>query len=194
VNSALPAGHQHDEDVRALAQCADKDAAGLELLYRRHAGACLLLAGRVLRDPAKAEESVQEAFLELWRTASRYDAGQCAPRSWLLMLTHHKVVDRIRYEQRRPCVPIEWACDAVDGGVGPEQAAVESLSAQPLHHALAKLPVRQREAIVLAYWGGYTQREIARRTGAPLGTVKTRMRNGMLRLGAVLQGATGEPP
>lgn len=144
------------------------------------------MARRILRDPDKAEDAVQEAYLDAWRHASRFDPQRCSARSWLLMLTHHKAVDRVRHDARRAAMSLEGVEFEGEPSPGPEGAAFTALLAQPVHEALALLPVVQREALVLAYWGGFTQREVAVLTRSPLGTVKTRTRNGMLTLARML--------
>lgn len=155
-------------------------------LYLQHSAACLLLARRTLRDREKAEDAVQEAFLDAWRHAGRFDPRRASVRSWLLMLTHRKAVDRVRHDALRATVSLELTDDPHDPAPGPEQTAFATLLAAPVQQAMATLPTVQREALVLAYWGGFTQREVAVMTRCPLGTVKTRMRNGMLTLARAL--------
>lgn len=157
------------------------------VLHDEHVGACLALARRVLDDREKAEDVVQEAFLDAWRHADRFDPQRSSMRNWLLMLTHRKAVDRVRHDALRATVslgPTEQICDPARG---PEQLALAALLTEPVHRAMASLPAVQREALVLAYWGGLTQREIAATTRCPIGTVKTRTRNGMLTLARLLR-------
>jgi RNA polymerase sigma-70 factor (ECF subfamily) len=161
-------------------------AEATRLLHDQHVGACLALARRVLGDREKAEDVVQEAFLDAWRHVERFDPQRSSMRSWLLMLTHRKAVDRVRHDALRATVslgPTEQICDPARG---PEQLALAALLTEPVHRAMARLPAVQREALVLAYWGGLTQREIAAATRCPIGTVKTRTRNGMLTLARLL--------
>ena len=176
-----------DADAAAVAACADGDAAALEHLYARYAGACLHHARTVLIDSHHAEDAVQEAFLELWRNADRFDAARCSARSWLLMLTHRRAVDRVRSEQRRQTSLLSDEHDVVDERRGPAEQAVVALIGDHARQALAVLPETKREVLVLAYWGGYTQREIAALTSTPIGTVKTRMRSALMDLGAHLE-------
>ena len=175
-----------DADAAAVTACTHGDGAGLEQLYDRYASACLHHARTVLIDPHHAEDAVQEAYLELWRNADRFDAGRCSARSWLLMLTHRRAVDRVRSEQRRQTCLLAAEHDVADDRRGPAEHAVVALAGDHARRALAALPEPKREVLVLAYWGGYTQREIAALTSTPIGTVKTRMRSALLDLGAQL--------
>lgn len=186
VDVSQPADLTVDVDVSTLLQCGKGCPLASATLYRRHAAACLSLARRILCDRDKAEDAVQEAFLDAWRHAGRFDARRSSVRGWLLMLTHRKAVDRVRHDSLRATVSLDLTDDPRDPARGPEQAALATLLAAPVHQAMAALPVVQREALVLAYWGGFTQSEVAGMTGCPLGTVKTRMRNGMLTLARVL--------
>ena len=171
-----------DVDAETLLRSGQGCPQATATLYRRHSAACLLLAHRTLRDRGKAEDAVQEAFLDAWRHAGRFDPRRASVRSWLLMLTHRKAVDRVRHDALRATVSLELTDDPHDPARGPEQSAFATLLAAPVQQAMASLPAVQREALMLAYWGGFTQREIAVMTRCPLGTVKTRMRNGMRTL------------
>lgn len=189
---AVPYVDEHEREVRTLAQCGQGCPEAAKVLYRQHAGACLMLARRILCDREKAEDAVQEAFLDAWRHAKRFDPQRASVRAWLLMLTHRKAVDRVRHDALRATVSLSSTEDPRDVSRGPEQLAFAALLAEPIHRAMATLPTVQREALVLAYWGGFTQREVAALTLCPLGTVKTRMRNGMLSLGRLLQELSSE--
>ena len=184
--------HDDERDAEHVRACADGSAEALEHLYRRHAVACLSHARSVLVDPHHAEDAVQEAFLDLWRWADRFDAGRATARSWLLMLTHRKAVDRVRSEQRRRTEAPTAVPEQADSRPGPDALAITAMLGRQAQQALAQLTPVKRQAVVLAYWGGYTQREIAGLTDAPLGTVKTRTREAlrdlhtlMVRAGAV---------
>ena len=137
----------------------------------------------MVRDPAQAEEVTQEAFLEIWRTSGRYDPDRGGPLAWLLTITHRKAVDRVRsaeaatrreatYQQQNQ--PVEH--DST------EEAAEASLEAHRVRGALATLTDVQREAVGLAYFGGYTHTEVATMLDLPVGTAKTRIRDGLIRL------------
>lgn len=181
---------RRDADAAAVAACADGDGTALEQLYDRYAAACLRHARAVLIDPHHAEDAVQEAYLELWRNAARFDAGRCSVRGWLLMLTHRRAVDRVRSEQRRQTCLLAAEHDVADERRGPAEQAVVALAGDHARQALATLSPAKREVLVLAYWGGYTQREIAALTSTPIGTVKTRMRSALLDLGTHLEHET----
>lgn len=185
LHSAPPVPHPRAaEDVAAVAACAAGDQRGVEQLYRRHAGSCLRLARSVLVDPQHAEDAVQEAFLDLWRQAGRFDGRRSTVRSWLLLLTHRKAVDRVRREQRRRTDPLAPEHDTPDEQPGPEARALLSSLADQTRTALDTLSPAKREVMLLAYWGGFTQSEIAHLTATPLGTVKTRMRSALTDLGS----------
>ena len=160
----------------------DPDA--LAVLYQRHGAACYRLARRVTANDALAEDAVQEAFVGLWRAPAAYAPGQGSVQNWLLGLTHHKAVDFVRREsaqQRRQNA--QAAQQALDPPASdPAAAAWAGIRAETVRAALSELPEPQRHALALAYFGGYTQREIAQLTSTPLGTVKTRMFTAMRRL------------
>jgi RNA polymerase sigma-70 factor (ECF subfamily) len=169
-------------DAASIADCAAGDPTALDDLYHRHGGACLALARQILRDAHYAEDTVQEVFLHLWRNASAFDGSRSSARTWLMMLTHHRAVDRVRSEQRRAASALGEKDDHPDDRPGPEAQAITALLGERAVSALAVLTADKREALVLAYWGGYTQREIAVMTSTPLGTVKTRTRNALIQL------------
>lgn len=138
---------------------------------------------RVIRNPAQADEVTQEVFLEVWRTASRFDADRGSAMSWLMTIAHRKAVDRVRsaeastkrdtsYHQENQ--PVDHDATA--------EAAHASIEAQRVRTALESLSPMQNEALRLAYFGGYTHTEVAAMLGLPLGTAKTRIRDGLIRL------------
>ncbi len=141
------------------------------------------LAVRIVRDPAQAEEVAQEAFLEIWRTASRFDPAKGSAQAWMLTIVHRKSVDRVRsaeastrrdtsYEQRNQTIEHDSTADA----------AHASIEARRVRNALESLTAVQREALELAYFGGYTHTEVASMLDLPVGTAKTRIRDGLIRL------------
>lgn len=168
-------------DQQELSRAGTGPDLDLERLFQSYGASCYSLAQSILRDTQLAQDAVQEAFLDHWRNRS-FDATRSTHRAWLLMLTHRKAVDRVRHEQRRSCLPLDASADPVSTRRGPDDLAAAALLAPPVRAALSTLPQVQREALTLAYWGGYTQREIAEITQTPIGTVKTRMRNGMISL------------
>lgn len=172
------------EDRLLFRAACSGDPDALDVLLRRHAPACFAVARRILRDEHMAEDAVQDAFLDAWRFLGRCDPTRTTARAWLLMLTHHKAVDRVRAEERRRAraVTDEMLDVLVDDGPGPASAAWQQHRATQVRAALHRLPPAQREVLVLCYFGGLTQREVAARTQAPLGTVKTRAFAGLRRL------------
>lgn len=173
-------------DDGALAECAGGNAAGMETLYRRHSAACLSLARSILVDAHLSEDAVQEAFLQLWRDADQFDTRRSSVRARLMLLTRCKAIDRVRSEERRKTSVLTAGADQPDGRPSPDVQVVLTLVGEHAREALAQLPAPKREAVVLAFWGGYSQPEIAALTNAPLGTVKSRMHDGLRTLGCVL--------
>ena len=166
-----------------LKACGKGDQGAFAELYDAVGSRVFGLAVRVVRDPAQAEEVAQEAFLEIWRSSSRYDADRGSPLGWLLTIVHRKAVDRVRsaeassrrdasYHQQNQ--PVEHDSTA--------EAAHASLEAHRVRTALGSLTSIQREALELAYFGGYTHTEVAAMLDLPVGTAKTRIRDGLIRL------------
>jgi RNA polymerase sigma factor (sigma-70 family) len=174
--------HLSDEALVALVARSDESA--LAELYDRVGGTAYGLAYRVLRDEALSEDAVQEAFLGLWRNAGSFIPERAKASTWILTLVHRRAVDLVRREQRRRAEPIEGAPEPAVGSA--EEAAWLRLDRERVQGALAQLPDQQREAIELAYYGGYTQSELAERLGQPLGTIKSRMFSGLTRLRELL--------
>ncbi|HEU5034781.1 MAG TPA: sigma-70 family RNA polymerase sigma factor [Mycobacteriales bacterium] len=180
------------EDAALLAQVGQGDEAALEALYQRYGGACFALARRILDDHQLAEDVVQQVFLAMWQ-GTGYDPRRGAVSTWLLSVTHHKAVDAVRREgNRRKRLASEQALlEVAAAGPGPEDEAWARLRAERTREALRTLPAEQREVLLLAYYGGYTQREIADMTGLPLGTVKSRTLTAMRRMREHLGGTEG---
>ncbi|MFI6114624.1 ECF RNA polymerase sigma factor SigK [Kitasatospora sp. NPDC051164] len=171
------------EDLRRLLNLAARgDEAAFEALYRAVAGPVYGVAQRTLRSPAHAEEVAQEVLLEVWRTAAAYRPERGSVMTWVLTIAHHRAVDRVRSAQASAERDHRAGSRAPSQDDPPDEQAVRSLERQRVRSALTHLSTAQREAVVLAYYGGYTQREIAHRVGVPLGTVKTRIRDGLIRL------------
>ena len=172
-----------DEALLEQASRAQREANdALATLYDRHQSAAYALALRMTGHSDLAEDVLQEAFLGAWRNAARYSRERGSVRTWLLAIVRHRAIDAIRSRGARPDTRALDAAhpEFVVPDVWPEVA--RRLDREHVVRALADLPEIQREAIELAYFGGLTQTEIAERTGAPLGTVKTRVRNGLLAL------------
>ncbi len=166
-----------------LSATGSGDRAAFGELYDRTAARIFGLVRRVVIDPAQAEEVAQDVFLEVWQTAPRFDASRGSAISWMFTLAHRRAVDRVRSAQsardrdarigaRDLDVPVDSVAEAVEVRLDHERAA----------EALAELSDLQRECVTLAYYGGLTQSEIAERLDVPLGTVKSRMRDGLIRL------------
>jgi RNA polymerase sigma factor (sigma-70 family) len=172
------------QDSQLVALVAEKDAGALEALYDRYGKVSYSLARRIVADEALAQDVVQEVFLSIWRDADRFDAARGTVSTYLLAMTHHRAVDVVRREEnlrrrRTTDEALEFEPDPQPG----VEANVEAAERRDqVRAALAGLPQAQREALALAYFGGYTQREVASLVGVPLGTVKTRMAAGMRKL------------
>jgi RNA polymerase sigma-70 factor (ECF subfamily) len=178
-----------EADRAALARIADGDLDALEELYDRYKTMAYSIAYRITNDTTLAEDVVQDAFLGAWRNAARYLEGRGSVKTWLLSIVHHRAIDAIR--RRRPTTQLPEREDVPPPSltlpdVWAEVAA--GLDAEAVRGALAVLSDVQREAIELAYFGGLTQQEIADRTGTPLGTIKSRMRLGLLAMRRSLTG------
>ncbi|MFL5722126.1 MAG: RNA polymerase sigma factor [Chloroflexota bacterium] len=181
-----------DEADRAvLVRLAEGELDALEDLYDSYKTMAYSIAYRITNDATLAEDVVQEAFLGAWRNASRYVEGRGSVKTWLLSIVHHRAIDAVR--RRRPTTELpdveQPSPDALTlPDVWTEVAA--GLDAATVQRALAVLSDVQREAIELAYFGGLTQQEIADRTATPLGTVKSRMRLGLLAMRRYLEGGS----
>jgi RNA polymerase sigma factor (sigma-70 family) len=178
VTTAGDFAHLSDEAVVALV--ARSDDLALAELYDRFGNLAYATALRTLRDQALAQDAVQDAFLQAWRSASRFHAERGSARVWLLTLVHRRAVDLVRREQRRRTLPEAEAPEARTAGA--DEAVWLQLERTRVQAALAQLPDQQREVLELAYWGGFTQSELAERLAQPLGTIKSRMFAGLARL------------
>jgi RNA polymerase sigma-70 factor, ECF subfamily len=168
---------------RLLALVARGDEQAFAELYQRVAAAVFGLVGKVVRNPSQSEEVTQEVFVELWRTASRFDPARGTARSWIMTCAHRRAVDRVRSSES--AARRDDLAGRRDQG-RPYDEVVEqveaSLEREHVRRGLDALTELQREAVVLAYYGGYTHREISELLGVPSGTVKTRLRDGLIRL------------
>jgi RNA polymerase sigma-70 factor (ECF subfamily) len=183
------AGRESAEEARAdqetVQRMARHDADALVHLYDRHARAIYSFALHIVREQAEAEDVVQEVLSQAWRQAARYDSKRGSVAAWLLTMTRSRAIDRLRNERARP--DSEQADDGqLRGLVDPAEPQDRRLSTRDqmirLRSAMARLPVMQRVVIELAYFGGLSQSEIAERLDEPIGTVKTRVRLGLLKL------------
>jgi RNA polymerase sigma factor (sigma-70 family) len=167
------------------------DQTALGEVYDEYGRRCYALAFRLIGDTGLAEDAVQEALLALWRTPERFDPARGSLATFLLTLTHRRAVDVLRREslQRRGRVSTDDAlAELPSGDRGTDEQAEVALQGAEVRKALNELPAPQREALLLAYFQGYTQREISSITGAPLGTVKTRMLAGVRTMRSHLAG------
>jgi RNA polymerase sigma-70 factor, ECF subfamily len=164
-----------------LAAVARGDHTAFGVLYDASAPAVLGTVRRVLRDPAQSEEVMQEVLLEIWRTAARFDPAAGSATAWITTLAHRRAVDRVRSEQRATDRELRAATATIEYDEVIEAVEV-SLEQQRVRRCLAGLTELQRESVTLAYYGGYSYREVAGLLGVPIGTVKTRMRDGLIRL------------
>jgi RNA polymerase sigma factor (sigma-70 family) len=200
--STRPAPRIEQDDRALVALVLSGDADALEALYGRYGRACYGLARRILIDEQLAQDVVQEVFLAVWRDSSRFDASRGGFATWLLSMTHHKAVDSVRREEnlRKRRSSAELLDTRESDSPQVDDAVWSLVRRERVREVLKTLPEPQREALTLAYFGGYTQREIAGLTSTPLGTVKTRMLAGMRRMKESLDGlsnaaeSSAEPP
>jgi RNA polymerase sigma factor (sigma-70 family) len=180
--------HLSDEALVALVARGDEGA--LAELYDRVGRVAYGLAFKVLRDDRLAEDAVQEAFLVVWRTAAGFRADIAKASTWILTLVHRRAVDIVRREERRRADPL----DDLDRDAGTSESAEDEawlgFERRRVQGAVQQLPYAQREAIELAYYGGFSQSELAERLGLPLGTIKSRMFAGLARLRELLDDGT----
>jgi RNA polymerase sigma factor (sigma-70 family) len=176
--------HLSDEALVALVARGDETA--LAELYDRVGRVAYGLAYRVLRDDRLAEDAVQEGFLAVWRTAGRFTAERAKASTWILTLVHRRAVDLVRREERRRAEPLDEETRDAATTESAEAAAWLGFERDRVQAALKLLPDTQREAIELAYYGGFSQSELAERLGLPLGTIKSRMFAGLARLRELL--------
>jgi RNA polymerase sigma-70 factor (ECF subfamily) len=181
--AAAQGGAASPDLVQLLRRSGRGDEAAFAQLYDATAARLHGLVLRVIRDPAQAEEVTQEAYLEIWRTATRFDPARGSALSWLMTIGHRRAVDRVRSAEassrrdatyHRETRPVEHDQTA--------EAATASLEASRVRQALQTLTAVQREALELAYFGGYTHTEVATMLDLPVGTAKTRIRDGLIRL------------
>jgi RNA polymerase sigma-70 factor (ECF subfamily) len=183
--------HLSDEALVALVARGDEDA--LAELYDRVSRIAYGLALRVLRDERYAEDAVQEAFLQVWRRAATFRADRAKASTWILTLVHRRAVDLVRREERRQTDTLtEEATADVASTESTDEAAWLRFERERVQAALKELPDAQREALELAYYGGFSQSELADRLGVPLGTIKSRMFAGLARLRELLDDSAQE--
>jgi RNA polymerase sigma-70 factor (ECF subfamily) len=191
MRSPLVVEYQELEDRQLIQRTARGEKGALEELYTRYSTGVYSLARFMLRQEALAEEATQDIFLNIWLKASSYNPDRGEPRAWIMSVAHHKVVDIIRSRRRNITITDPKEYETLDllpsSQIATDEEAELNLERERIRKALSSLPPAQREVIVLAYYGGYSQSEIAQKLNQPLGTVKTRVRLAMQKLRALLE-------
>lgn len=179
-----PSGESLPERLEdLLTQVAHGDQNAYEALYKRVSGPVYGLVLRVLRDPAQSQEVAQEALLQVWREATRYDENQGSATAWVMTIAHRRAVDRVRSEESASRRNERLAVRDVETSFDSVAEDVElRLEREAVRKCLDSLTDLQRQAVDLAYYGGRTYREVSEQLDTPLGTVKTRMRDGLIRM------------
>jgi RNA polymerase sigma-70 factor, ECF subfamily len=187
---ASPHTATFDHDRATVDRMARGDSSALADLYDRHARAIYSLAIRILADAAEAEDVVQDVFAQAWRQATRYDPMRAPVVAWLMIITRARALDRLRRRRSRiVAVELDPAMPHPrDPEVNQEMQAITAEQAERVRGALGELPDSQRAAIVLAYYEGLSQSDIAERLQQPIGTIKTRIRSGLIKLREALTG------
>jgi RNA polymerase sigma-70 factor, ECF subfamily len=177
-----PADGREEDLARLLAQVARGDERAFEAVYEQLARPVYGLARKVVRDPAQSEEVAQEVLLEVWRTASRFDATRGSALTWAMTIAHRRAIDRVRsvsaaaQREQKAGVPGQAEAEAV------EDTVAARLEAERVRRCLNSLTELQRESVTLAYYGGYTYPQVAALLGTALTAIKTRIRDGLIRL------------
>ena len=188
--SLEPAPDEPD-DRELLERIVEKDKNALDILYGRYATPVYSLALHMLKQPPLAEEVTQDVFLNIWLKATSFNAERGQPRSWIMSVAHHRVVDVIRSRRRTQSMTDPEGYETLErlpaGGASVESQVQQNLDRERIMRALATLPDNQKEVILLAYFEGYSQSQMAERLEQPLGTIKTRVRLAMQKLRTALQ-------
>ena len=168
---------------KLLARVGRGDRQAFSALYDEMAPRVLGLVTRLLRDPAQSEEVTQEIFLEIWQTSSRFDPNKGGASTWILTMTHRRAVDRVRASQASRDRDVKVGIRDLDADYDHVAESVEvRIEHERVEKAMARLTEMQRQAITLSYYGGYSNSEVAEILSVPIGTIKTRIRDGMIRL------------
>jgi RNA polymerase sigma-70 factor (ECF subfamily) len=182
-------GARVEQDLTSdIASVAAGDQVAFASLYDALAPSIYAVVRRVLRDPSQTDEVTQEVFVEIWRQATRFDATRGSVRTWALTIAHRRAVDRVRSEQSHRDRQTVAGAAAVVAPSTPEDDAIDTDDRRRARDAMATLPPAQREALELAFYDGLTHVQIADRLDVALGTVKTRIRDGLIRLRTAMGG------
>ena len=180
-HGAAPGGASGTELAGLISRVARGDAEAFDAVYDQVAATVFGIVRRVIRDPAQSEEVTQDVLLEVWRNAAKFDPGRGSAAAWVTTLAHRRAVDRVRSVQKESdrerriaaaAVPYDEVAEAVES----------SLERERVRRCLGSLTELQRESVTLAYYGGYTYSQVASLLGVPDGTIKTRMRDALIRL------------
>ncbi len=184
-------GADGPDDRQLLQRIADQDRDALDLLYTRYVTPVYSMALHMLKQPPLAEEVTQDVFLNIWLKAASFNAERGQPKSWIMSVAHHRVVDVIRSRRRTATMTDPEGYETLEripsGNPSVESQVQQSLDRERIMGVLATLPNNQRQVILMAYFEGYTQSEMAEFLSEPLGTIKTRVRLAMQKLRAALQ-------
>ena len=185
-----------ESDAELASRVASEDAGALEELYNRYSQPVFSMAYSILKEYTAAEDATQNVFIALWSQAARFDPARGVFRHWFLHLAHNRVIDEVRRRRRAAALSAGKAPDDAELGlVSSGDTADEAIRAVlfgAAKEALMSLPEEQRTVLTMAYLEGATQQEIARRTGTPLGTIKTRARLGLIKLRELMAQPRGE--
>jgi RNA polymerase sigma-70 factor (ECF subfamily) len=194
LREGTASGPDADSDAALLEAIRRRDEGAIAALYDRYGRLAYGLAYRVLGERGAAEDVVQEAFLSVWHRAASFETARGSVRTWLLSIVHHRAIDRLRGKagRTRQDAPID-AFERTLASEDPWREVAQVLQREALLRAIATLPDVQRQAIMMAYFDGYTQQEIATAMGVPVGTVKGRLRLAMQRLRSLLTGTESDP-
>jgi RNA polymerase sigma-70 factor (ECF subfamily) len=175
-------------DGELIERAGAGDQSAFEALYRRYARSLFGLALRRLGDSGRAEDAVQDTFVSIWRSARTYRPERGLGGAWLYAVARNAIIDRSRASVE---LTVDEALDGPSLEAGPDVCAEQAWTEWRVHQAIEALPDHEREVIALAYWSGFSQREVAQAVGIPLGTVKTRTRSALRRLATMLDGELG---